>query len=353
MKNLNDVVNKQKILFEDSEDDVLELKKKVPDDFDVRDYLTKKGIEFKEHNSSVSGVWLHLQCPFPDHEDKRPSFSINTDSCAWNCYVCGSGSWFDLCERLGWDDWSDDKVLIGTVPISDWKNLKRDLKRKLNKELFIAETPKIKPIYTDDKFYRYLQKRKLEKAITEFDISCCNNFDEHYGNLYKNRVTIPVHSPDGKKILWYEGRSIIDGYKPKYYRPDNVQKTLVLFNYHRVIKSGSRKVIVVEGLTDAIQLWLWGYPVVAIFGASISVEQMEMLMCFDEIYICLDIDKAGIKGFTVLKDLATGSGVKLKRIIIPRGKDANKILKPKFELYYRRAQTVQNSYLLYRDGFIK
>jgi len=339
MRNLNDIV-----INEDIDNDVLEIKNKLPDDFDVKDYLLKKGIEFKEHESSSTGTWLQMCCPFPEHDDKRPSFSINVESKSWNCYVCGSGNWFQLAEKMGWEDWKSDQVLINTISNEDWKKTKRNFSKRLEGGCYVAIKPKMKNIKQDDKYFEYLKNRKIESSIDIFEIkrgSIC--YDEDYNYNYRNRILIPVHNLDETKILWYEGRHIEDKFSPKYYRPNGVEKTKVIFNYHRVKQSGSKKVIVVEGIIDAITLWMWGYPAVCIFGSSISPDQMELLMCFDEIYICLDIDRAGIKGFLKFKELCTGCGALLKRIIIPRGKDANKLKKLQFDEFYNRSKSIDKN----------
>src|SRR5690606_40036133 len=45
--------------------------------------------------SSDLGVWvkgtgqLKTSCPFPDHPDASPSFSVNLDRMVWKCHGCG------------------------------------------------------------------------------------------------------------------------------------------------------------------------------------------------------------------------------------------------------------------------
>jgi DNA primase len=315
------------------------IKKIIPPNFDIEKYLIDKGIKYKIHKSSRNGTWLQMRCPFPEHDDKKPSFSINVESLAYNCYVCGKGNWFKLCKKLGWKDWESDDVLVGVTPAADWNNAMKLLYSNDNKkEVYVALKPKNKKIVDGDKFYNYLKGRNLVKAIKTFNIRCCTDWDENYGSIYKNRITIPVHDLDGKNIIWYEGRSIVDDKKVlKYYRPDGVEKTRLLFNYHNAKKSGSKKIIIAEGILHAIQLWLWGYVGVCTFGAGISLDQLELLLEFDEIYICFDIDKAGIKAYDELKELIIETGIKIRRIKIPRGNDVNTISKNQFDEYYNNA----------------
>ena len=55
---------------------------------DLRDYLEKRGIELHEAGSGK----YKCCCPFPDHEDTRPSFSVGEFSSGgywFNCFGCG------------------------------------------------------------------------------------------------------------------------------------------------------------------------------------------------------------------------------------------------------------------------
>ena len=54
----------------------------------------------------------HIHCPFPDHEDRNPSWRWDTKTVRWHC-TCGerSGSVFDAAIRMG--------------RASDWKGVRR------------------------------------------------------------------------------------------------------------------------------------------------------------------------------------------------------------------------------------
>ena len=54
----------------------------------------------------------------------------------------------------------------------------------------------------------------------------------------KNRVVIPVHDEHGQ-LVSYAGRypaEVVPEEEPKYRVPPNWQKSLVLFNFHRVLE---------------------------------------------------------------------------------------------------------------------
>ena len=48
------------------------------------DVLAGRGFQLKG-----SGVNRTMRCPFPDHNDRSPSFSVNRETGAWLCFGCG------------------------------------------------------------------------------------------------------------------------------------------------------------------------------------------------------------------------------------------------------------------------
>lgn len=309
-------------------------------DIDIKEVLKDKGITFVD-----KGEWIHMRCLFPDHNDSDPSMSINTEHYAFNCFGCGrQGTWAEMCEELGWDIGSKgDSVLVGVTPNTIWEESKQKMKGKDLKNEKVFHLPEGFRLISDwDRCYKYLKQRNIESAISIFNIGRTSETDSEYGENYKNRVIIPVHNSEGKYI-WPEGRLIFKSKKKKYFRPFNVKKHEYLFNYHRSKKQFDW-VIVVEGIIDAVNLWLWGYPAVCTFGAGMGMTQLELLMKFQAIYLCYDNDNAGISALigdekkTGIKDLVLGTGVDVYRILMPRRLDVNDIEKKYFDRLLDKAQ---------------
>jgi len=107
---------------------------------------------------------------------------------------------------------------------------------------------------------------------------------------------IPIHDEHGALIA-YVGRTI-DGQDPKYRFPAGFRKSLALFNLHRVLQTGARTVIVVEGFFDMFAVHQAGYPaVVALMGSTLSRPQADLLTThFDRVLLMLDGDDAGRHG---------------------------------------------------------
>jgi DNA primase len=62
---------------------------------DLADYIRSCGIELTGNDME-----LKARCPFPDHEDKTPSFYVNTTKQLFNCFGCGrKGSVIDFIKE--------------------------------------------------------------------------------------------------------------------------------------------------------------------------------------------------------------------------------------------------------------
>ncbi len=49
----------------------------------------------------IGSEWVG-RCPLPDHEDKTPSFSVNTENNLWICYGCNRGGDVIELARFAW-----------------------------------------------------------------------------------------------------------------------------------------------------------------------------------------------------------------------------------------------------------
>ncbi len=65
---------------------------------DSRAFLENEyDIEFVESGNN----WLNCSCPFPDHNDRSPSFGYNLESDYFNCFGCGeTGNLINLVQKI-------------------------------------------------------------------------------------------------------------------------------------------------------------------------------------------------------------------------------------------------------------
>lgn len=108
--------------------------------------------------------------------------------------------------------------------------------------------------------------------------------------------TIPFRNPDGG-LLGVIFRRLGDGF-PRYIYPRGFDRLGSLFgswNLRHV--EGEAAVVLVEGSTDCIRVWQYGFPAVAQYGSSLSARQVLILRreCVREVVLFYDYDAAGIK----------------------------------------------------------
>lgn len=284
----------------------------------IKEFLLSKGVKFEDR-----GKWLRMSCLFPDHQDEHPSFFIDTEFGGYNCYGCNrKGNWKNLCNEMGWK-YKIQGISINTISDSLWEEL-------IHNQIKIATKNFPKPKHLENiqigknKYYQYLKKRKIEFLLKMPDIKLkyVTAGDEVYKSNYMDRILIPVNDKIGK-FVWYEGRKITEGKSRKYYRPEGIYSKHYLFNYDKV---NSKFVIIVEGIIDSLILKSFNLPVLCCFGSTISDEQLVLLCKFEKVIICLDNDDAGNKGYVRAKSKLINMGLKIGRIIMPRGQDINSLL---------------------------
>lgn len=201
------------------------------------------------------------------------------------------------------------------------------------------------------KMPKFLEKRRVpSKVIKHFEIGYCAD------GYYKNRLIFPIYTAGCSSFVAYSTfpKKVLNRYKKlaaqkpfnkKYNK--NKKKTLnplsslshlLLYNYDKV-SMRCEKLIVVEGIFDAIRIWLFGYDVVAIFGTHFSSVQRNLLLAKQaaEIIFIFDGDvwcdekKTRIANRAVQKTAAyhpgTVSMVKLEKNIDPDDIKNKKIFK--------------------------
>ena len=68
----------------------------------IRDKVRLEDIvEEYEKPARTDGVRVWFRCPFPDHNDKTPSFAVNTERQQFICYGCGKrGDIYNFIEEM-------------------------------------------------------------------------------------------------------------------------------------------------------------------------------------------------------------------------------------------------------------
>lgn len=264
----------------------------------IKEQLTFEAV-IEHYNLSLKkakGNELVGLCPF--HEEKEPSFKINTQKKVFNCFGChASGNVLDFVAKM-----ENVSIKKAALLVQGWFNMDTGEKTPYNANKSLPENPRAtenekiepnKPLKFNLKLehnHSSLKERGLNEAVTrDFDVGYCN------GGLMKGRIAISIHD-ENNKLVGYAGRQVtgkIPEGGDKYKFPPDFKKSLVLYNLNRV--KGSEKLVIVEGFFSVIRLHQLGIPSVAIMGCSISEAQIKLLVDTGCKYvtILLDGDKPG------------------------------------------------------------
>jgi len=237
--------------------------------WDVVRFLRRHGFEI--HLTETGEA--HVKCP--GCHDHKARLYINRRSFNWTCHNCsgkGRGALSFVKWVLSCDEDKAIKAIVMTKTVA--MRYETDAEEEPSKS-HTAEEPlplgyRALELPMDERstpYWEYVLSRNITPSmVRQYGLGYCR-----YGP-YKGRVIIPVNI-FGVRRGWV-GRSLSDTVARKYMNPDDVHTSRLLFNIDAVIASGSDKVILVEGVFDALRL---PDTAVCTFGKKISIQQIEIL----------------------------------------------------------------------------
>ena len=281
-------------------------------------------------------------CPYPDHSEKTPSFSVHAERNFYHCFGCSKGgdaiklvmdlkafSFLDavsyLAERSGVELEFEGS---GNLDAARERNLRR---RNIHKALAAAAVYYHKYLLKArsseaGRARRYLKGRGLElSTIEEFRLGYApprgvggvagaaaklgieRKVLDAAGLLsaggrerFAGRITFPISDRRGR-IVGFGARSLGDDH-PKYLNSPETEifnKRDLLYGFPQVSEAmrKERAAIIVEGYTDVLMLYQSGIRnAVATLGTATTPSQLRTLSGYaDKIYMLFDPDTAGEK----------------------------------------------------------
>lgn len=232
-----------------------------------------------------------IKCPF--HDDRSPSCSINLGKKVFHCFACGEkGTILDFVARL-----ESCSIAAAAQLLARWCNVAGALPAAASVTKVrtggLSGNPPLKFALQLDPHHTYLAERGVpEDTVSRFGIGYCDR------GIMKGRVCIPIHDTHGRLVA-YAGRSVglsVPTDQPRYKFPRGFRKSLVLFNFHRVVES--HHLVIVEGFWSVFRLELLGVAAVALMGCTLSEAQEAILRRSpaNRITLLLDGDTAGREG---------------------------------------------------------
>ncbi|HVF01140.1 MAG TPA: DNA primase [Rubrobacteraceae bacterium] len=311
------------------------------------------------------GARLSGLCPYPDHNEKTPSFSVSPDKSFYYCFGCSRGgdaiklvmelksfsfaeAVSHLAERFG-----VELRLEGRSPEEERSTERRNARRRSAYKALAAATAY---------YHKYLLKSPAAKEARQylkqrgFNYSTIEEFRLGYapprgsagfiqaargvglepealeeagllssrgGERFGDRVTFPISDRRGR-IVGFGARSLGDA-KPKYLNsPETAlfNKRSLLYGFPQVAEAMRREkaALVVEGYTDVLMLYQSGIKnAVATLGTAMTEQHLKTLSGHAEkIYLLFDPDEAGEKAVERVMLTATELKLDLRVLRLPQ-----------------------------------
>ena len=310
------------------------------------------GVRFQKVGSN-----LVCRCPFPDHEDRNPSFTVSPEKQMYHCFGCGRKGdvlkflmeyrgykFIQALNQLGGMEFSSP---VKAVAVADEVSLNPGRRKELmtrcrdyfHQRLSESEEAKAflykRGLYSAElvSFFKLgFDDGRINRAITTDvlqDMANLGLVNEKNHSRFYQCLTVGLMDGEGNVIGLY-GRRVNEGKGSKHQFPRGQVQGILNADAFKA----SSEMILTEGCLDAFAVWVMGFRNVScIFSASsipaLLVDQLTRYQV-KRVYLALDNDKAGE---TACERFARALGqieIELRRICFPSGiKDSNEFL-----LYY-------------------
>jgi DNA primase len=328
-----------------------------------------------------SGVNNQGLCPF--HQEKSPSFNVNSARQIFHCFGCGVGgnvfsflmrmeglSFPDAVRRLG----EKVGVEVEEEEVSPAEIHRREVRERLARINAVAGEFYHQLLLEDDAGVpgrRYLRKRGYEgETVRAFQVGFApegwetlakhltgKNFsaedvrktglvrpgkqDRGDYDLFRNRLLFPIHDLQGNMVAF--GGRVLDDSLPKYINSpetDVYHKSKILYGLYQAREAmrHTDEALVVEGYFDVLALHRAGFAnAVATCGTALTPDHARLLKRYaDKILLIFDEDAAGRQATFRAMDALLPSGLAVSVVAMPAGEDPDSLLKTKGEEGFRR-----------------
>jgi DNA primase len=339
-----------------------ESKERVRNAVDMTDLVGSRVELRRSGGTAMTGL-----CPF--HEERSPSFSIDTAKKVYHCFGCQEGGdAFTFVQKLEGLDFVGAlefladryKVPLEVVEEDPRAAQKRERRERLLELLERAATFYVRVLWEADEAKparEYLAERGLDEAmLREFRVGYSpsawdrllvasrkagfSNRDIYdaglaqrqkgEGQLYdrfRRRIMFPLADRRGR-VLGFGARALGADQKPKYLNTSENElftKGHQLFgaDVARAHAARAGSTIVAEGYTDVIALHQAGLRnAVGIMGTAMTSEQVEALGGLaPSVSLALDADSAGQEAMLRAARVAAGRKLELRVVPLPPGLD--------------------------------
>lgn len=316
-------------------------------------------------------------CPFPNHKERTPSFSVNQDKQVYHCFGCKESgnlvTYLKVIRGMNFPEAIEFLAQRAGIPIpveeqsSPVSQGQRDKKKtlfKINELASVFFHHQLLSLEGDHPVRAYLSRRGISpEAVALFQIGyapdswealaqflqerkVAANMAQDLGlikartqgksghfDLFRNRLMFPIISPSGQHI-GFGGRVLSSEDQPKYLNSpesDIFHKGRILYGLHETAKfvRSEDQAIVVEGYTDFLALYMAGIRnVVATLGTALTENHARLLRRYTKnILVLFDGDSAGQMAAERSLPILLAQGLYPKAFSLPEKMDPDEFLK--------------------------
>lgn len=308
-------------------------------------------------------------CPF--HGEKTPSFTVYSENNSFYCFGCGAGGdVITFVRRIENLDYIDAvKFLAERAGLRMPEQGVNDAVSKLRMRVLEANREAARFYhaalttppgeaglhyfrsrgYSDATIRRFglgyapgghtLRDALRKKGFTDEELIAawlCKRSER--GDLYdifRRRAMVPIIDIRGNVIAF--GGRVLDDSKPKYINTSDTlaykkSENLFALNFAKSalgkMSDGGTQLILCEGYMDVIALHQAGFPnAVAALGTSFTAEHARLIARYaSEVVLTFDADAAGQKGTGRAISLLRETGIRIKVVRVPDGKDPDEFI---------------------------
>ncbi len=324
-----------------------------------------------------AGGGLMGRCPFPDHPEKTPSFSVSESKQVYNCFGCHKkGNIFTFLQQYNGMSFREaieylaSRAQIPLPQMNPEEASKQDVVAQ--KKKLLTRVNKMAASYFHETFKKlphshpvreYARKRGLSDQIIdtfqigyateEWDGLVANLESKNvpmplaeearlvkartggkngYFDIFRDRLIFPIISMMGDAIA-FGGRIIAQG-EPKYLNsPETLifHKGKILYGLSQTAKyiRSEDQAIVVEGYMDLVSLYQAGVTnVVATMGTALTADHGRLLNRITKnIVVLFDGDSAGREAAERSLPILLASDVYPKGLVLPDDQDPDDFVK--------------------------
>jgi DNA primase len=327
-----------------------------------------------------SGVNHQGLCPF--HQEKSPSFNVNSARQIFHCFGCGVGgnvfsflmrmeglSFPDAVRRLG----EKVGVEVEEEAVSPEEVRRRDERERILRINEVAGEFYQQLLLTEEEGApgrRYLRQRGYEsETVRTFQLGFApggwESLAKHLAakgfsredsqkaglvrpgkqergdyDLFRNRLLFPIHDLQGRKVAF--GGRVLDDSLPKYINSPETAvyhkgQTLYGLYQARDAMRHNGEALVVEGYFDVLALHRAGFAgAVATCGTALTADHARLLKRYaDKVLLIFDEDAAGRQATFRAMDALLPVGLSVSVVSMPAGEDPDSLLKEKGEQGFR------------------